>query len=441
MTGTTIRSDSDARVSGLLRDAIASHLHHGLPSFIPTSPYRSFLLWGLDAENPHRGAFLQCLGITQLAKMTASVSKTLVQPSDWQRFAPLVSMNSAYLCFEIMSDNLALHLAPLRRPTEHAPLRRALLERFNELAQQRLRDPATRCDLLQEELKDLATGLSWFEQSLVPDRLRALADVYVKEGGDGDASSIECAVAPMLHVNIETCRSTLRSVAGLSLFELTQRGLIDRYRCANRVLRGTDTSLMRGVESGLHTALVVPTLYFYIDVLAHLRAPSARLVEHREAVSELVRDAAVQIRLLNDLGTQLLTCSEDALGRRLDEGLRAGAGAYEASSGNLRSALLATTSSSPAWTRVHKDIEFGEFSLALWGIDPQTSWPEAVGRIYENVDFCRSLYESVRKRMQAQATKLRAVLPVAVEPVRRLLDFNVEMYRNDFTTQRGEYSI
>ena len=107
---------------------------------------------------------------------------------------------------------------------------------------------------------------------------------------------------------VELCRELATVMEGTATAGLLRQGLNDRYRSVERTLFAEHLSRLELATLGAQTILVGPTLAYFLGALLEKLKPvkAYRAAVADGSVSETLTDAALLVRLLNDIGTRLL---------------------------------------------------------------------------------------------------------------------------------------
>ncbi|HLF28767.1 MAG TPA: hypothetical protein VJG32_20765 [Anaerolineae bacterium] len=415
-----------------------------LQRHVPPSLYRDFHLWALSSESPCREHYLQAMGITQLVKLTVALLGDLVEDADWPLLISYSVPLNVYLTYEAISDNVAIGLALRGASDTTYELRRDLLLAFNRAMITRLTDDAQPATQLLESLQPAARSISSFQYSLNRSQWRSYAEAYLNQRTDVTLAELEYDMWPALVANIEACAAAVQSMAGRQLGVLLRHGLIDRYGPVNRLLRAEEMTPLQLAEVGTDAILVVPTLIYYIAVLAEIIRPLDRLARAlaHGLLAQALRDAALLVRLLNDLGTSLLECTaeeRDALLAALATHCQAHPSAQTL--GEVFAGVQGYASG--LFTRLQKDIAFGEFNVGLYGLANLPSMPEVLSTFGRNLSYFSQLYAQRRAALE----QTLAVISERLSDERvsllisRFVWFHEQLYRNPYYTSAGEYAI
>ena len=413
-----------------------------LQRHMPSSPYKEFQSWAISKDNPHFNTWEQIVGIPQFAKLTFTLLDGLTTDDKWETLIEYASWMNAYLIYETVSDNLAIGLANQHSPDKTASIRRHILRQFDAAmicALQGNREEAIRTmNMIREDVAHIST----FSQSLTNEELRAMASLFVKRNDHYNVEDVEYDVWAALVANIEACVDVVERLKGTQLADYLQQGLIWRYDAVNRLLNHRKHSAEEVLSISTHSILVIPVLTYYIAVLKELleQNPAIKVVHENGLLHQALSDAALMVRLLNDLGTPLLVSSHDhaALFNNLYEQSQH----YMNGSRTLGEFLLEMASTNPLLTRIHKDLAFGEFNVSLQNIAHLPLSPETLLLFGTNVIFLHHRYAQCRRRLEKNLSILEAELgdSVASQLIQRFVDFHEYIYGYRFDSQAGDYA-
>lgn len=164
----------------LMLDSTIESIRHSLERHMPFSPQRDFYMWGTTPENPLQDTFLYAMSVTQLINLSSYLLEDMVAPQHWKKLARYTGRLNTYFMYEIVSDDLAIGLAPLAAADETYPLRRQILYGFNHVMVDRLSGEATDTADILEPLKPLTGPVSGFTQSMTREKHDMLLNSYLK---------------------------------------------------------------------------------------------------------------------------------------------------------------------------------------------------------------------------------------------------------------------
>ncbi|MEV6717948.1 hypothetical protein AB0M48_38590 [Lentzea sp. NPDC051208] len=358
---------------------------------------------------------------------------------------PYITVMNVYLMYENVSDNLAIGLACPDPSDTSSSVRKQVVHDFNESMMARLAEPipsaAKRIDL--RGLAPLADGISLFRQSLAEDEHRLLSRAYLREREPkGGVRVLEQDVIAPLQANIESAAEVARTVLPLPCGELVRAGLIARYAAVNRLLSDDERDLEENLRLGTDSILVYPTLAYYLAVVGDALglAPGFSRRSGDLPLQEGLRAAALIVRLLNDVGSLLLEIDDEPLAevlRSVTESSR--------QERSARVALIAEASQrGNLFTRIAKDIEFGEFNVCLDGVLSSGDPVAAVERFCERLHDVRRSYRGAVKTLKAASATINACTagqaPLG-DLLSRFVGFHQRMYAESHRSTAGEYAV
>jgi hypothetical protein len=410
---------------------------------MPAGLQRDFYSWAFSSQNPYQAQFLQTTGVLQLVNLTVMLLEGLVDRYDWPQLAAHSALLNVYLSYEAVSDNLALGVARVK-PDENQTVQRKVLYAFNQAMTERLKGSWQTAAEILEPLQQDSTRFSSFQQSLSADKHAMFAHAYVESRTSVSINDLEHGLWPALVANIESAAELANMMDRCQTGSLLREGLINRYQSVNRTLEAQNMSRLELATVGAHSILVAPTLAFYAAVLAEIIRPNPhfyRVIEDG-LLNEALYDAALLVRLLNDMGTDLLNQSEDQR-RLLVNGMRT---TYLKNGDTLNSLpllLLSIADIDETLTRIHKDVFHGEFNVCLFNLRNIQRVPDAITMFEQNLVHFARLYAEHTARLEENLQTIRERLndDVVSSVIQRFVQFHIKLYAHRFTTTVGEYAI
>jgi hypothetical protein len=409
---------------------------------MPLTPNRNFNIWALSAGNPHAKVWLQIVGIPQFAKLTHSLLSGSVPPGKWQELVHFSTLLNAYLIYETTSDNLAFGLAAKRPDDTSFELRRDILIEFNTAMVARLRGDRAESDALLVRMQRKAEQISIFKHSLTGSEQQTIAGAYLQQAPHHSMHDIEFGTWSSLVANIQACAELVEHMQGYQLGEHLRCGLIRRYEAVTELLRDTVTDQEALVQVSINTILVIPVLTFYVSVLTEALAPNPALADviRDGALFEALEDAALMVRLLNDLGTNLVVTNQfhPTLLNELYGRLPPSADPNT----TFADMLLEHSRQVGLMTRIRKDISFAEFNVSLHNL--MTSPPTTTSLLLfgSNLVYFQNRYRACGERLHQNLQIIRQMLKT--EAVSTLIDqfvrFHEHIYQHQFDEQAGDYA-
>jgi hypothetical protein len=434
--------ESVQREEQLLLMTVAG-LEASLDNHMPKGVGRDFYRWAISKENPYQGEYLQAQGITQLVKMTCKLLNGLVSDALWEKLAPYTVPMNVYQIYEIVSDNLAIGLASATSFTAEREQRRTILQEFNRSMIARLNGDRRSGDQLLKKIKPLARGVSLFEQSLNSRKQSFFAHVYSEYHRDVKPEDLEAAIFPILVANIESCVDLANFMCDYESGSLILKGLINRYRAVNRLLKHQPLPPQDLLDASTYAILVIPTLAYYIAILGEVIQPQEgfKTVVRNNLLAKALYDAALMVRLLNDLGTWTLQLPPEqymALSTVLELRYR-----HYSNSANFIDGLQTAIEDTQVLTRIHKDIVHGEFNVSLYGIRDSSFDSDAIVAFNQNLGYFAQVYQGASQRLQRSLGAIDEQLNHnwLSSLILRFVQFHEVLYSNPYDMKDGEYSI
>lgn len=405
-------------------------------------PFRQFACWALQSSNPARSVWLQLIAATQLSRLTATMFRDVTDTrAEWEEVVRASQVMNIWQIHEVVSDNLAIGLAR-HDSCDANRTRRQLLRQFNSLMIAHLDDTLVSPTSLDSKLAAYAGNISLFEQSLAPEKYRQLAQKFVSEHPGNTLESIEFDIAAPLASNILSCVATTQAVSDSPLGTLIRQSITQRYLAVSRLLSRSELASDELFELGAHSILVVPTLGYYIAVLARAAGFQLKLRSALDngTIMPALSDAAMIVRLLNDFGTSLLKHT-NAERRQFYASLREKANCH--SSGNLEMFVNEVLPSRPELNRIAKDLKFGEFNIGLHGLGEATDVLSAL----DTLEFRTARAASLFKEHWSSLVHLLAALDAMLDDSRakllieRFVRFHEQLYISPIDSLAGEYGV
>ncbi len=419
--------------------ATLDSIRHSLMRHMPISQQREFYLWGISSNNPYQQVFLSATSIPQLVGLSAFFLDGLVSPEHWAKLCRYAGRINAYFMYEIASDDLAIGLAPFAKTDTAYPLRREILYAFNYIMSERLAGEPTRAAIMLEPLEFFSRTISVFTQSMTREKHQLCLKEYLKTYPDVSPLDIEYAVWPVLVANIEACRELAEDMYQLEVAGIVRQGLIDRYQASTELMEADGPlSLEKLAEIGTRSILVMPTLAYFIGVIAEIIDPQPNLSSLFDdgTLPEALRLAALLVRLLNDVGLPLTLSPQDR--RNLIERLRQEQRSPDASIVDL---IISAGQDSALLTRFHKDASAGEFNMCLHNLAYTDSLDEALSMLEDNIAYYANLYHDSYMRLG----ELMAIIDSRLKTnavgglIARFVLFYAQLYARPYRTMSGEY--
>jgi hypothetical protein len=434
-----------------MSDATARGFEEFVRSHMPDCLYRDFCLWGVSRQNPYRPAFLQIIGATQMSKLSVRLLAGLAKgEKNWQTLLRAWMTIHSWQILENISDNMAMGLARYETSDSGSDaIRRALLRDFNTLTAKRLKGAISAASA-RDALSGFCSGeVSLFRQHLAPLKFRSLAEAFIKKrrGERGGAlSELEHSVGPHLVANIEACVAVADAIEIEQLHSLSLSALIARYESVNRLLESDELALEERLDAGAYTILVIPTLGYFISALVRVTGTDARLerMVDEGTLDGALYDAALLVRLQNDIGMGLLTFDDSA---RLSFLHKVEERGREREGESFSGLITRIGREYPALNRIWKDASLGEFNVCLSGIGRASFSSEILSEFGLRLALFAEIYSAHKAKL---ASKLREMQRIKdglkkdriSQIILRFVRFHEQLYDGHYhDTVDGDYAI
>jgi len=412
--------------------------------YMPACAYRDFCLWALSEENSEQREFLSLLGITQLANLTSDSLRGLLEQEEWLRIIERAALLNAYFVFEIKSDDLECGIMDITAAEDERKLRSRVIHAFNRLVVRRLRGTNLPIEQAMDLASTRAESISAFGRGRLKEKHRAVARRYLENHAHVTIEDLEYSVLPCLMTNIGAAADVADSLNRSEAATLLRRGLIRRYEAVDLLIESdADMPLSERVDVGADAILIVPTLAYYSSLLAETARPLSGLKGAIESglLPDLLKNAARLIRLLNDLGPELLTQRDtratlmDRLPSRDEPG--------QPASAILLLLRDCSAQMGSALTRIQKDIFCGEFNICVHGLAKMASLSEALTAFHRRVAYFSEAYEHYGMIFSGQLSALSSQLgdDVLSVVVKRFVDFHVKLYSQPYDVPAGDFAL
>jgi hypothetical protein len=434
-----------------LQEATCEAIISAVRRHLPKSAYRDFTLWAFSPDNPRRHDYLQVTGLTQLVTMNVTLLGGLVDGDAWPAIEQRLALMNAYQYFETIADNVAMGLGvPNLAGASHERLE--LVTAVNRAMIQVLSpgSPVPGVLLLSGYPQRIARRASAFDLSLSAVKHAGIAEEYARHRSDEGESfnlpgEVEFGLWGALVADVETCRDVAEEMDGSPVGTLVRDGLVNRYRAVDRTLRAPSLSRMELATLGGQSILVLPTLAYGIGVLGDASGMGAALsaVVSDGTLTDVLFDAALLVRLQNDVGTRLLRMAGVQQATLVYRLARRAAERREVQAADALALLVEEAQTEAALTRLHKDIINEEVNVALWHARRAADADGALRAFGDSLGYLTGLYAQHHGRLAAGLAALderlgdRRVSTV----IERFVKFHERMYAHRYTERVGEYAI
>lgn len=429
-------------VSTGLANTIAQHtamgLRHTLSDYMTDSNYRKYLNWALSEENPQYLNFHKLIGLSQLSNMTANLVEGILEEDQVEQFLPYVVDMNVYQLYEVVSDNIAIGLAEQKYDDKTFMSRRHLLYLFNLTMVDALEHQQLRPTPSVDNIQWLAQHISAFEQSLNYQAHKKMATAYIKVNSEFTLDALEYHLCHELEANILSALHLYQSVQHHPTHAIFLETLIERYRATNLLLAEIPVNLEDLSKIGTNTILVVPTLVFYIGVLAEIKNLNAGLTETIDSgmLYEALEQTALLIRIINDLGTDIAMSKPEVHPAILEV-------LTDLHSTDEFVSRITQSKQMNVFTRIQKDLIYGEFNIALHDVHRGANPSAITDTLKRNFDFFTAKYQYTRANLVANLAEITDTVgdPFIEQLIMRFVIFHEHLYSNDFRSSKGEYAI
>jgi hypothetical protein len=429
---------------GQMTDATATGYEAAVRTHMPDCLYRDFCLWEVSRQNHNRQAAMQLMGALQQSKLMVRLLDGLTEgETSWQRLLRASMATNGWQMLEVVSDNLAIGLAQSRADDGGSDAtRRALLRTFNTLMAERLRGRISAASARDRLSSSRSEGISLFNQHISPLKHRSLAETFIDARG-GALSEIEYAALPHLIANIEAGVDLVDAVEIEHLRPLVRDSMIARYEGVNKLLDPDELSLEEVLDVSAHTILVIPTLAYCISALIRCTGGESRLERliDEGTVTNALYDAALLVRLQNDVGTGLLTSDNSTRQmflHELEERSR------ERKGENLIELLVRTGKDYELLNRIWKDACLSEFNVCLNGIRHDQVSREVLSVFSQGLAVCVKAYSVHKDKLASALRKINDGLEDsnASQIILRFVRFHEQLYDGHYhDTVGGDYAV
>jgi hypothetical protein len=251
-----------------------------------------------------------------------------------------------------------------------------------------------------------------------------------------EVTGVEYDLWPLLIANGETAHRVANAVQADPFHDLVLSGLIARYDGVNRLLRSQDVTWHERLITGRDTILVQPVLAYYAALLQTTMAPEP-LDAH--AIAASLQQAAVLVRLLNDIGTPLLEMTDCDRAHQIQQLRRQ---AYQTDGTTLQD-LLRDAAEPAIWTRLLKDLQYSEWNLAIDAVPASDPLAAQLDSLELHLSQAARSYAMTQETFAAGTMRLKhsgALAGQIATMAERFVQFHRALYQQLFTSATGEYA-
>ncbi len=401
---------------------------------MPAGACRDYWTWALDAANPaQREEWLQVSGLSAIVRLYESMFARFLSDEEQKRLWPFAATIIVQQTYEVISDNLAIGLADSADVASEA--KRRVLAIYNQVMIDKLGGAKEPVAVLMAPARLAASELSVFEQNQNPAKTKTLASAFATDADH--RAALEHDLWPLLVASGEATLALSQRLSGTPIGALVSSGLAARYAGVSALLAGGAIDLKTRLTIGADTILVRPTQAYFAGVIGQEFRP---LRDAEDTLARALSDSALLVRLLNDVGTELLTARELLTTGDLSPQLAK----LSITRVTTLRALFAECIDElgPAFTRIHKDIVLGEFNVALDEREPRSA-SACVADFIANLDSLRKIYAERSRSLQQQLEVLSQRLgdSLVSDMINAFVQFHVQLYTHHFNDAQGEFAI
>jgi hypothetical protein len=248
-----------------------------------------------------------------------------------------------------------------------------------------------------------------------------------------------------LIMNIETAADVVEFTRNHLTADIIRKGLYRRYRSAQRIFRDPNLNLSRIVMHGANTILLIPVVAYYLEMGANAFGISDRLRTTVESgmLERALYGCSVLVRLLNDLGTPIIMQSPE---QRHELVMELRYQAQHSGTSNIRTFLRHQVNGQAyrlQLTRIAKDVEKGEFNIALYNLPHINPLDRALLTFGERLGALSRIYQRTQSDLTRQLDSLSDTLGTdAISGmIQRVVDFHYRMYNHDYRQVEGDFAV
>jgi hypothetical protein len=405
-------------------------------SYLPDCTFKRYCQWILK-QPVLSGQWLQLAGITNLTKLALGLLDGLLEADQLEILLPYTVPINIFNMYEVVSDNLAIGLAARSQEDSTYVVRCEVVHSFNRAMIARLQGHSELSLNILGAIEPLAQQISLFDQSLSSLKHQRLARAFADQNPEIELRALEYSVYPNLVGNFQACNDVVQILRGYLTQDLVRNGFIWRYAAVNRMIEDQNLSRDELVELGTRTIMVIPVLAYFISVIAEEVYPlrGYQRVFDSGLLRKALEDAALLVRLLNDIGPHLLPGADKTHDQLVQE-LRSfqSIGCYQSFSELLLAQLL---------TRLVKDLKYGEFNIALYEPCRQKTIATALTCFRDQLGYYSWLYHTRMARLQDTLVmiQLETSNTIISEVILRFIRFNERLYQAPFQNPEGEFAV
>jgi len=410
--------------------------------YMPEGRYKHFNRW-LLARPDFAENWAQLLGLRGTARMTDEVLEDLLSESQLEQMVELCVPMTMMLTYEVASDNVAIGLANHLSSDKTLPKRIELLTGFGEVMIRKLRGETTPTAILMQPYRELIEQISSFSQSLSEHKYHHLLQAYLEDYPDADTTAIEYSLYEILIANIDCGVDVINILNGYQMQDFIREWLIRRYEAQTFLVNNRQMSQERLIRASIDAIMVVPTMAYYVAHFVERVAPNpayCELLENGTLLAALEKTALL-VRILNDLGTDVVEQSDEAHAAWIAELRQVQA---EENYGSFIELMMEfIPNKGVSFTRLKKDVVFGEYNLALHFPRLESNVEQAIDMFYQQLCYVSQVYRENWAELRQLASLIEEKLgtPMVSKLLLRFVQYHQHFYRNSFEGSDGEYGI
>ncbi len=426
----------------------AKYIQDSVRKCLTDSAQKDFMLWILADHNPFKDDYLKMLGVASSIKLEIAMLNNIVDDSvTFQKLSPYLGFLNAYFAFETIQDNIAIGLAawfPVNNPTR--VLQYEIIKNFNPIMIKKLQGDVTPTEKLLAPYVTMAQEISAYERCLSPSKMYKFASEFEQYCNNPSLLfELEHCFYPILILNVATCLALQHSLHQNKMYSFLQETLIARYASVDKLLMSAKTATaMELADLGAKTILVLPTLVYCIGAL-DVVSPNPFLCKaiQDHSLMKSIYSCALLVRLLNDIGTNLLTLKETERNNFFKD-LKLFAQRQKFNS--LLEFLLAVSDSSELGTmmiRIRKDVKYGEFNVCIDNLTDINDFQQALNEFCEKIIFYSKLYQQYSTTLTETCDHLTKILgdTKISKFIFNMFKFHEKMYSLKFESRSGDYAV
>ncbi|MEZ4669995.1 MAG: hypothetical protein R3E39_18990 [Anaerolineae bacterium] len=425
-----------------IRTSTLKILRESLTQQMPPGERQQFYLWGTSPENPLQDEFIQIIGAQQIINLSSHLLDSLVDSYQWDRLAQYVGLINTYFIYEIVSDDLGIGLSTISPHDPTVIRKREILSTFNKAMGQKLKGNPTETTQLLQPIFEPCQTISSFAQSMSLPKYQAQLASYIQQKPTANAHNIEFGIWSVLTANIEACVSVVNEISSLNVGPIVREGFINRYRDVSESLRaGIGLSQRELINIGTHTVSVIPVLAYFTGVLIESLYPQPKIkaIIDDGFLLDALTNAATIVRLFNDVG--MLLTLPSARRTSLLHGIWKYYQSHPDKGQSVTTLIQNYAEQDKLFTRLHKDIIYGEFNVCLQNLNYTESIEYGLSLLGENLAY----YTQLLRQTQNYLRETLATIEVQLgdgrvsQLITNFVQFHEQLYANRYNSQIGEY--